>query len=49
MHITSKGINFTKDYQKDSYNNNKIMKKNKKDKDLLVTFKKNHTLKYVEI
>jgi hypothetical protein len=33
-------INFAKDYQKDSYNNNKFIEKNRDDKNILTTFKK---------
>jgi hypothetical protein len=36
----SNGINFAKDYQKDSYNNNKIIEKNIDDKKILITLKK---------
>jgi hypothetical protein len=37
---TSDGINFPKDYRKDSYNNKKIIKKHVDDKKILATFKK---------
>jgi len=47
-HVTVEGINFAKDYQKNSYNIKKLMGKNQKDKKLLTTFKNIHTLKYVE-
>ncbi len=33
-------VNFTKDYQKDSYNKSHLMGKKFKDKDLLTTLKK---------
>jgi hypothetical protein len=36
----SKGINFAKDYTKDSYNKNILMKKMLNDKYLLTTLKK---------
>jgi hypothetical protein len=36
----SKGVNFAKDYQKNSYNKKKLMEKTLKDKNLLPTFKK---------
>jgi hypothetical protein len=39
MPIASKGMNFKKDYQKDSYNIKKLMREKKK-KNLLITFKK---------
>jgi len=46
----SKGVNFAKDYQKDSYNKNKLMRKFLKDKYLLATLKKHSfTLKNVKI
>jgi hypothetical protein len=34
----SKGVNFAKDYKKDLYNKNKLMRKNLKDKYVLKTF-----------
>jgi hypothetical protein len=36
----SKGVNFAKDYKKDSYNKNKLMRKNLKDKYELAALKK---------
>jgi hypothetical protein len=42
------GINFTKDYEKDSYNKRIFIEKNIDDKNILVTFKKIHTFKDVE-
>jgi len=34
------GVNFAKDYQKDSYNNNKFIEKNIDDKNILATLNK---------
>jgi IMP cyclohydrolase len=34
------GVNFAKDYEKDSYNNNKIIEKIIDDKNILTTLKK---------
>jgi hypothetical protein len=34
------GINFAKDYQKESYNNKKFIEKNIHDKNILATLKK---------
>jgi len=42
------GINFAKDYQKDSYKTNKFIEKNIDDKNILVTLRKHSTLKNVE-
>ncbi len=39
------GVNFAKDYQNDSYYKTHLMKKKKKDKDLLSTLKKHSNLK----
>jgi hypothetical protein len=36
----SNGVNFAKDYQKDSYNFKKIIEKNIDDKNILATLKK---------
>ncbi len=43
--MTSKGINFTKDYQKDSYNKTYLWEKKLEDKNLLTTLKKHSNLK----
>jgi hypothetical protein len=34
------GVNFTKDYEKDSYNQKKFIEKNIDDKNILITLKK---------
>jgi hypothetical protein len=39
---TSNGVNFAKDYQKDSYNQTIFIEKNIDDKNILATFK-NHS------
>ncbi len=36
----SNGVNFAKDYRKDSYNNKKFIEKNIDDKNILATLKK---------
>jgi len=41
----SKGINFVKDHQKDSYNKRNFIDKNTYDKNILATLKKIHLLK----
>jgi hypothetical protein len=38
--ITSNGVKFVKDYQKDSYNKRIFIEKNIDDKNILATFKK---------
>ncbi len=38
--IVLNGVNFAKDYEKDSYNNNKIIEKIIDDKNILTTLKK---------
>jgi hypothetical protein len=43
------GINFAKDYQKESYNKTKLMGILKKNKDLLTTFKNHSNPKICQI
>jgi hypothetical protein len=42
------GVNFAKDYKKDSYNKRTFIEKNIDDKNILITFKKNSYFKNVE-
>jgi hypothetical protein len=44
----SNGVNFAKDYQKDSYNKRIFIEKNIDDKNILDSLKKTHNFKNVE-
>jgi hypothetical protein len=46
--LVSNGINFVKDYQKDSYNQRIFIEKKLDDKNILVTFKKHSFFYNVE-